>query len=219
MEAKTDTYSTKLLKRRWLSKKTLEIRLAKPPLFDFQPGQRLSLIYGTVERDYSMVSTPADTDLVLCIRSVPEGLLSPRLSKIALGAQLQFNGPHGYFRFQPSSRPAIFVATGTGLAPFCSMVNSGITDITLLHGVTLADDLYYGDFLSSTVKNYVPCLSNPDETSVDHFSGKVTDYIQTNVTPKAYDFYLCGRREMIHDVTMLVDEMFEGSLIYTETYF
>ena len=219
MEAKTDTYSTKLVEHCRLSKKSFEIRLKKPPLFSFKPGQRICLIYSTVERDYSLVSTPADNDLILCIRNVEEGMLSPLLSTIATGTRLEFTGPHGYFTFQPSPRPAIFVATGTGIAPFCSIVSSGVTDITLLHGVTLADDLYYADFLRSSVKRYVPCLSDPDESSVDYFSGRVTEYLQKHLAPGAYDFYLCGRSEMIRDATLLIDEKFPGSFIYTEQYF
>ena len=219
METNTDIYSTKLLKRRWLSKKSFEIRLEKPPLFTFKPGQRICLIYNAVERDYSMVSTPADNDLILCIRNVKEGLLSPQLSAVTMGTRLEFTGPHGYFSFQPSPRPAIFVATGTGIAPFCSIVNSGGTDITLLHGVTFADDLYYADFLRSAVKHYVPCLSIPDDSFADYFTGRVTDYLQQQLAPGAYDFYLCGRSEMIRDATLLIDERFAGSFIYTEQYF
>jgi NAD(P)H-flavin reductase len=98
-------------------------------------------------------------------------------------------------------------------------VSSGVTDITLLHGVSLADDLYYADFLRSAVKRYVPCLSNHDESSVDYFAGRVTDYLKQQLAPGAYDFYLCGRSEMIRDATLLIDERFTGSFIYTEQYF
>jgi benzoate/toluate 1,2-dioxygenase reductase subunit len=219
VEANTDTYSTKLLKRRWLSKKSFEIKLEKPPLFYFQPGQRICLSYGTVERDYSMVSAPEEDDLILCIRHVAEGMLSSQLSTVATGIRFEFTGPHGYFTFQPSSRPAIFIATGTGIAPFCSIASSGVTDITILHGVTLADDLYYNGLLRSAVKRYIPCLSYPDESSGDYFSGRVTDYLQQQLAPRAYDFYLCGRSDMIRDATLLIDERFAGSFIYTEQYF
>lgn len=219
MEANSEIYSTELLDRRWLSKKTIELKLAKPPLFTFNPGQRICLIHKSVERDYSLVSAPADTDLILCIRKVHKGILSSQLSEIALGTRLRFTGPHGYFTFKPSPRPAIFVATGTGLAPFCSMVRSGITDIALLHGVSLAADLYYADFIQPAVKHYIPCLSKPNGSPEDCFNGRVTDYLQKNLPPGKYDFYLCGSRDMIHDVTVLVDERFEGSLIYTEIYY
>jgi len=73
--------------------------------------------------------------------------------------------------------------------------------------------------LRSTVKRYVPCLSNPDESSLDYFTGRVTDYLQKHLAPGAYDFYLCGRSEMIRDATLLIDEKFPDSFIYTEQYF
>jgi hypothetical protein len=34
-----------------------------------------------------------------------------------------------------------------------------------------------------------------------------------------YDFYLCGRGDMVRDVTLIVDELFSGSLLYTETFY
>jgi NAD(P)H-flavin reductase len=188
-------------------------------LFNYEPGQRICLSYNTVEREYSMASHPGANDLRLCIRNVEGGRLSPQLSSAPLSTGISFTGPHGYFTFQPSDRPAVFMATGTGIAPFCSMVSSGVTDITLLHGVTLAEDLYYFDLLRSRVKCYIPCLSNPPESSEDYFAGRVTDYLHAHLTPGAYDFYLCGRSEMIREATHLIDEKFPGSLIYTEQYF
>ena len=166
-----------------------------------------------------MASPPGDQDLLLCIRNVEGGRLSPQLGSAPLNTRFYFTGPHGYFTFQPSRRPAVFMATGTGIAPFRSMVGSGATDITLLHGVTLSDDLYYADFLRSTVKRYVPCISSPREPFEDFFAGRVTDYLQTQIAPEAYDFYLCGRSEMIREATHLIDDKFPGSLIYTEQYF
>ena len=63
-------YSTKLIERRWLSKKAFEIILARPPAFDFQSGQRIQLFHSNIDRDYSLISTPADGHLALCIRNV-----------------------------------------------------------------------------------------------------------------------------------------------------
>lgn len=219
METKSDIYSAKLLERRWVSQKAFEIRIEKPPLFTFEPGQRICLSYDSVERDYSMASPPAEKDLRLCIRNVKAGALSPQLSTLSMNTPLNFSGPHGYFTFQPSPRPAVFIATGTGIAPFCSMVSSGVSDITLLHGVVQPEDLYYVDFLQPRVTCYKACLSKQDESSADYFAGKVTDYLQMQLAPQAYDFYLCGRSEMIRDATHLIDEKFSGSLIYTEQYF
>jgi hypothetical protein len=47
----------------------------------------------------------------------------------------------------------------------------------------------------------------------------VTDYIRNRLPPRTYDFYLCGRQDMIRDVTLLVDERFDGSLVYSEIFY
>jgi ferredoxin-NADP reductase len=47
----------------------------------------------------------------------------------------------------------------------------------------------------------------------------VTEYLQQHLPPAPYDFYLCGRREMIRDVTWLADEQYPDSRIYSETFY
>ena len=219
MNTKADIYSTTLLQRRRLSSRTVEIRLAKPPAFEFEAGQWIRLILKDVERDYSLVSVPGDQELCLCIRVFRRGGVSSELSEAPIGSQFRFTGPGGYFTFKPSARPAVFIATGTGVAPFCSMIRSGATGVTLLHGVTSASELYYKSIFQSAAKLYVPCLSEIGESSGEYFQGRVTDFLQTHLAPGLYDFYLCGRREMIRDVTFLVDEKFSGSYIYSEIFY
>ncbi|MFW5810778.1 MAG: hypothetical protein ACOCWY_04180, partial [Thermodesulfobacteriota bacterium] len=65
-----------------------------------------------------------------------------------------------------------------------------------------------------------PCVSrSADEAKSDIFQGKATDYVETVLERRPYDFYLCGKREMIRDVTFLVDDYFPGSRIYTEVFY
>jgi len=45
------------------------------------------------------------------------------------------------------------------------------------------------------------------------------DYIENHLPPLVYDFYLCGRSDMIRDVILIVDEKFPGSYVYTEIYY
>jgi ferredoxin-NADP reductase len=219
VKSKAENYSAELIERRWLSNKSFEITLTKPKSFEYLPGQRIRLIHHAVERDYSLVSSPTDPDFALCIRHIEGGILSPGLSNAPVGSCFNFNGPHGYFTFRPSTRPAVFVATGTGLAPFVSMARTGVTGFILLHGVHSAEDLYYASVLKSTAKQYVPCISETDRSSGEYFQGRVSDYLQKKLAPGPYDFYLCGRREMTRDVTFLVDEKFPGSLIFTEVFY
>ena len=219
METKAENYASELKERRWLSKKSFEITLTKTKDFIYIPGQWIRLSHYAVERDYTLVSAPTDPHLALCIRNIEQGILSAGLSNAPVGSHFNFNGPHGYFTYRPSPRPAVFVATGTGLAPFVSMARSGVTGFLLLHGVNSKEDLYYAAVFKSAAKQYIPCISETDSLSGEYFRGRVTDYLRKNLAAGLYDFYLCGRREMIRDVTLLVDEKFPGSFLFTETFY
>ncbi len=261
LKTHVSNYTVTLLKRKWLSDKTFEIILSAPPVFEFEPGQRIRLSLGGHERDYSIVSAPEESELTLCIRSVAGGKLSALLGLADIGTSLSVNGPYGYFTYKPSSRPAVFVATGTGIAPFCSMARSGISGFTLLHGVSLPPDLYYACQFQQSARTNIPCLTEstttrtagglnftttgekrkgravpqslrvkpgakhpvgktqPKKMPENAFAGKVTEYLEQYFTAGTYDFYLSGRSEMIRDVTLLIDERFPGSLVYSELFY
>lgn len=215
----TGPFTVRVLANRRLSTDAFELTLARPPHFGFLAGQRLRLEYAGVQRDYSIVSAPAETDLRLCIRRVAGGRLTARLAQAGADETVTFTGPHGYFTFKASSRPAVFAATGTGIAPFCAMVGAGVTGFTLLHGVAAPADLHYRDLVQPRASVYVACLSAGRPAEPAHYRGRVTDYLRNRLPPRAYDFYLCGRQEMIRDATLLVDERFPGSLVYTEIFY
>jgi benzoate/toluate 1,2-dioxygenase reductase subunit len=211
-----------LLRRRWLSPKAFELELTRPHAFEYSSGQRIRLVHEGTVRDYSLISTPRDPALALCVRKVDGGALSPLLASAEIGRSFHFTGPHGYFTFRSSPRPPVFVATGIGIAPFVAMARSGIRNATLFHGVREPDELYYESLFRSIAWRYVPCLSGvPSTMQLPHasFRGRVTEYLKKHLRPDAYDFYLCGRSEMARDVTFLIDELFTGSLVYTEIFY
>lgn len=212
-------FSTRIIARRNLSSRTFELTLLKPPAFTFIPGQRVRLKHGKTERDYSIASAPSEEALRLCIRKVDQGVLSPQLADAAESTTLAFTGPHGYFTFKASPRPPVFVATGTGIAPFRSMVASGVYGFTLLHGVEQAEDLYYRDLVQPRAAAYVACISGSRPASAANYAGRVTGYIERHLPRRSCDFYLCGRQDMIRDVTLLIDEGFQGSLVYSEAFY
>ena len=218
-DLRIDSFVARILSRRWLSPTTFELTLERPAGFDFQPGQRVRLGSGPNERDYSIAAAPGDPEVVLCIRRVAGGEVSAWLSTAGIGTELRGSGPHGYFTFKPSPRPAIFVATGTGVAPFVSMARAGTKGFTLLHGVKRAEDLFYRDLLTASAQRYIACLTQDAPADPDVFAGRVTRHLERQVPPGAFDFYLCGRREMIRDVTWLIDDRFCGSRVYSEIFY
>ncbi len=213
---------TELLNRRWLSKNVFEIELTRPKSFDFKAGQTICFLHKSIKRYYSLLSTPDDPNFTLCVHDVPEGHFSPILADAEIGFRFEFTGPHGYFAFKRSSRQAVFVASGTGIAPFVSMGRSGVTDFILLHEVTSAEDLYYQSIFEKIASSYVACILKaavPDLLPTGAFSGNAASYLIKNLPSGSYDFYLCGEREMIREVTLLVDDRFAGSYVYAEVFY
>jgi benzoate/toluate 1,2-dioxygenase reductase subunit len=213
---------TELISRHWLSKKAFEIELSRPSGFQFTAGQTIRFLHGDIERYYSLISAPSDPTLALCVRIIEGGNFTPILATADIGTRFKLTGPYGYFTFNASPRPPVFVATGTGIAPFVSMARSGVRDFTLLHGVSFVEDLYYERLFRDTTNNYVPCISGPasDPRKLPgKFQGWVSDYIRKKLSRAEYDFYLCGRDEMVRDVTLLIDECFPGSRMFVEVFF
>ena len=214
--------TVELLQRRWLSKYAFEIELTRPPGLEFKAGQTICFIHDSMKRYYSLLSTPDDPTLVFCIYHVPKGKFSPVLADARIGSPFHVSGPYGYFTFSPSERAPIFIATGAGVAPFVSFARSGITDFTLLHQAVSADELYYRSYFQKATPRYFSCLSQATNTEAslpNLFCGKISECIRKNLRPGSYDFYLCGEREMIQDVTLLVDEIYPESRLYTEVFF
>ena len=175
-----------------------------------------------MERYYSLLSTPDDPTLALCVYYVPHGSFSPVLANAEIGTHFKVTDPHGYLTFNRSERTPVFVATGTGIAPFVSMGRSGITDFILLHEVECAENLYYQDLFRKIASHYVPCLletSSADTLPPGTFRGNAAGFIKKNLQPASYDFYLCGEREMTREVTLLADEHFPGSFVFKEVFF
>jgi NAD(P)H-flavin reductase len=215
-------YTTRLLKRRWLSENTFEIELTRPDSFDFTPGQHIRFVQGSTEKEYSLISVPSDSTLSLLIRNMKQGKFSSFLATAQIGTRFSFTGPHGYLTFQASNRLPVFVATGTGIAPFISMTRSGVSGFILLHGGRVPSDLYYTSFLQSVGQQYIPCLSRMHGqplASYNGFRGRVTEYLEKYLPIKRYDFYLCGLREMIRDATFVIDERFPDSFLKTEVFY
>jgi NAD(P)H-flavin reductase len=215
------TYHTQLINRRKLSEKAFEVEFTRPCAFEFSPGQRIRLIHENIERDYSLICAPEDATLSLCIRKYKDGQMSSILATADIGSWFHFAGSYGYFLFRPSIKQAVFVATGTGIAPFVSMARSKSRGFIFLHGVSTCSELYYKPLLKSMVQHYIPCVSDDmpgPYSSGEAFSGRVTQYLEHHLDPGVYDFYLCGKQAMIKDVMHIIDSYFSGSLVYTERF-
>src|SRR3972149_4880586 len=98
------------------------------PVIDFEPGQFISIFAEKdgkrISRPYSIASWPENKDhMELCIKVVEGGFMSNYLHHVPPGTKLQSIGPLGRFVIpEPIRYDTVFVAPGTGVAPFISML-------------------------------------------------------------------------------------------------
>ena len=100
----------------------------------FEPGQYFALGLSVdgrpLLRPYSTASPRGSgRQLEFLVRLVPDGAFTPRLWQLRVGDRLWIGRPKGLFTLRPDDpRTHLFVATGTGLAPFVSMVETLVRD-------------------------------------------------------------------------------------------
>lgn len=156
------------------------------PLSPFLPGQYVSVGVidgaGLVQRPYSVVSVDASGRRVeLFVRRIPGGNLSSRLWDLPVGARVRVGPARGLFTADPADRRRLFVATGTGLAPFLAMLEAAhaagdVVATTLIHAASYADELAYADRLSAwradgLALDYRPTVSRPREPRCAGWAG------------------------------------------------
>jgi benzoate/toluate 1,2-dioxygenase reductase subunit len=178
----------------------------------FLPGQYVNVtIPGTeLTRSYSFSSAPGASEAAFVVRNVPNGRMSHFLGHDARpGARMQFSGPYGSFYLRPQTRPLLFLAGGTGIAPFLSMLGvlkeSGSTQpVRMVFGVTNDVDLVALDELEAAhVKlpqfEYRTCVASAD--SAHPRKGYVTQHIEPEwLNGGDVDIYLCGPVAMVEAV-------------------
>lgn len=126
------TYQAKLLKKAKLTENVYLFSFNRPadPRWDFKAGQYMIFHIPQpdnhpVRRLYSIASTPQHKEsLDFVIEYVPNGLGTAYLSKMNVGDETTFQGPAGIFLVKESPRDKIFLATGTGIAPIKSIIDS-----------------------------------------------------------------------------------------------
>lgn len=126
----------------------LEFEVQAVTRFGFVPGQWLSVKATTpagdeITRAYSIASAPsAKGRFAFCLNRVQDGFMSNYLCDLREGAEISFQGPFGDFILRPPLCDTLLIATGTGIAPFRSMVqglfNPGLADSTLTKGALVA---------------------------------------------------------------------------------
>lgn len=199
-------------------------RLIDPKEILFKSGQFASFevlhpkLNKPVTRPYSIVSPPSQRDrITLLLNLVPGGPGSTYLFGLKEGDATQFKGPAGSFYLkEEGTRDLLFVATGTGIAPFRSMlfhlIEGGFSrPATLYWGLRSQRDLYYQKEFESLATqhpnfSFITTLSRP-EPGWQGANGRVTKLVEERVSSVTnLSVYLCGNSGMISEVSALISQ-------------
>ncbi|MGC2108934.1 MAG: FAD-dependent oxidoreductase [Candidatus Korobacteraceae bacterium] len=205
--------------------KHLEFRVGGVDEFRFVPGQFVSIKQPRPDgkqhtRAYSIASAPrTDATFDLCLNRVDDGFLSNWLCDLEVGTTVQFHGPHGLFTLREPKGDAIFIATGTGIAPLRGMVqwlfeeparNRG-HEYWLVFGTRYEHSIYYRDEFERIERDnsnfhYVPTLSRCGDRW-QGCRGYVQDHVRQIVAGRRdLQAYICGLHQMVDTNRKLLQE-------------
>lgn len=205
--------------------------------FVFTPGQFVYVIdrqnAKEITRAYSIASPRDGSRFELCLNRVEDGVVSPYLFDLHPGDEVEIGEPLGSFTLRHPERSAVFVATGTGIAPFRSMLLDHLPKtqprITLLFGVRYERGLLYRAELEMLAEKYasfrfLPTITQPGE-SWQGRTGRVQSHLDEALairTPEdlnTTDVYICGLKSMVDGIREeLKQRGFEPSQIICEKY-
>ena len=212
------TYNARLVRSVSLSELTkhLEFEISGVSHFGFVAGQWLSFKQlkpdgEEITRAYSIASPPADDNrFALCLNRVQDGFMSNFLCDMKEGGEIGCQGPFGDFILRPPMRDALLIATGTGIAPFRSMLHWLLADearhqrkhFSLVFGSRYEKDIYYHDeFLRLAGGHpnfhYLPTLSRGD-AEWKGVRGYVQEHVPQIVQGRTdMQAYICGLDKMV----------------------
>ncbi|MEY9783027.1 benzoate 1,2-dioxygenase electron transfer component BenC [Sinorhizobium fredii] len=177
----------------------------------FLPGQYVNIeVPGSGQsRSYSFSSAPVGGRVAFLIKKIPGGLMSTWLERAKVGTKLDLTGPLGSFYLREVKRPLLFLAGGTGLAPFLSMLEvlareKSQQQIHLIYGVTRDLDLVLVDEIEAYAErlpNFIYSTVVAEEASSHPRKGWVTQHMPAEVLNGGdVDVYLCGPPPMVDAV-------------------
>jgi ferredoxin-NADP reductase len=199
-------------------------------------GQRI------IQRPYSVASDPGVAGAEgyeMYVRLVENGLFTPLLWRLPVGARMRMIGPKGKFTLEPDDdRTHLFISSGTGNAPFVSMMKRTLREgaprkAVFLNGVSYERDLGYRDLLEGWERagdypvTYIPTVSRPSAAEnagwtgrtgrVEAIVGPVAD--ELGLTPDNTIAYICGNPDMILAAEQtLLDRGFPEAQVKKELY-
>mgnify|MGYP003587574360 CR=1 FL=1 len=207
--------------------------MTRPAHFKFTAGQfariGLKVADELVVRAYSVVSSPFDETLEFFSIVVPDGAFTSNLQHLQVGDELYLDkDPYGFLtlaRYQlPLPKDLWLLATGTGLAPFISMLQdfetwSKYQQINLVYSVRTASELAYAERIEEIVANFgeghegfkfIPIITRDPQAALHERlpvliqNGALAKAAGMDFNPATTHVMLCGNPQMVDDTKAML---------------
>ncbi len=183
----------------------------------YQAGQYISILVSPQgdRRSYSVATFPGESGLGITVDTSPMGIGSKFLLSQKAGDTISILAPLGSFTVPDSqmTKPQLFVATGSGIVPFRSIIcdllkNKHFTlPIRLVWGMRHEEEVIWRDEFESMAANYANfqfdlIVSRPTD-AWKGFKGHV-DEVLSRTKWEGWNAYICGNQKMIEEICVLL---------------
>lgn len=199
----------------------------------FEPGAIVGLALDAAGplRWYSLAGGAREETMQVVFDLLPAGALTPGLSRLKPGDSVLATSPSGEFR--DGEGTSLWLAAGTGIAPFRSMLRSGRrSGKSLFHAARTRKDFLFSQEFEAAAGlpvpagggepspfRYLRCASR--DAGAGLYPGRLTSYLaETPELPRADQYLICGSADFVVDVRdVLIGRGIPFPSIVSETYF
>ena len=207
---------------RWMSPTTRDITLELPECATWEAGQYALVRVAPFEwRPYSLASAPGGTvRLLVDVRT--KGMGASWASTTAPGDDVELELPYGHWLVTPdrgttdaeAPHRRIFIATGTGIAPFLTAFEADRRDDDILIvGCSQTEDDLTGR-VDTPLPRLIRCVSR--EAAPGTFHGRITDYLNAEGIDPQATYYVCGSARIVRDISRIIQA--GGARVSYETF-
>ena len=207
---------------RWMSPTTRDITLELPECATWEAGQYALVRVAPFEwRPYSLASAPGRTvRLLVDVRT--KGMGASWASTTAPGDDVDLELPYGHWLVTTDNDTTsakaphrrIFIATGTGIAPFLAAFEAGRRDDDILIvGCSRTEDDLTGR-VDTPLPRLIRCVSR--EAAPGTFHGRITDYLNAEGIDPQATYYVCGSAHIVRDISRIIQA--GGARVSYETF-
>lgn len=206
----------------WITPTTRDITLELPECATWEAGQYALVRVAPFEwRPYSLASAPGRTvRLLVDVRT--KGMGASWASATAPGDDVDLELPYGHWLVTPdrgttdaeAPHRRIFIATGTGIAPFLAAFEPGRRDDDILIvGYSRTEDDLTGR-AGTPLPRLIRCVSR--EAAPGTFHGRITDYLNAEGIDPQATYYVCGSARIVRAISRIIQA--GGARVSYETF-